>query len=150
MVVIQRVATLQQFILAGHDVSITYSYSAQSGKLKAKVKVSALPGIIPMEARCMLLTSLEPITALTSQYATVNRGHTFSAGHAFANFWMTPRELMRIATPIPSLSVNAPVVVSSDADATEQLNLVFERGANLETSAIRQGACGCCCLRRGS
>ena len=90
MVVAQRIAALQQFIWDGHQVNITYSYSDISKKLKAKVFVSAMSGIVPLQCRHILLAALQPILDSMWNSVIVDRGHTFSDGHACACFWIEP------------------------------------------------------------
>ena len=91
MVFAQRITALQQQVMAGHQVSITYSYSVVSRKLKTKVNVSAQPGIVPMPCRHLLLAALQPILDSMWNAVIVDRGHTFSDGHACACFWIEPR-----------------------------------------------------------
>ena len=90
MVLIQRIASLEQFIWAGHLVSVNYSYADNTFRLKAKVFVGAEANTVPWAHRELLLAILQPLYALTSFCITVDRGHTFSAGHSQACFWMKP------------------------------------------------------------
>jgi hypothetical protein len=90
MVLGQRIAALQQRILEGNQVSITYSYSTVSGKLKTKVMVSAMAGVVPPSARSLLMASLQPILDSMWHSVIVDRGHTYSDGHACACFWIEP------------------------------------------------------------
>ena len=86
----QRIAALQQRILEGNQVSITYSYSTVSGKLNTKVMASALAGVVPPPARSLLMASLQPILDSMWHSVIVDRGHTYSDGHACACFWIEP------------------------------------------------------------
>ena len=90
MVLGQRIAALQQSILEGNQVSITYSYSTVSGKLKTKVMDSAMAGFVPPSARSLLMASLQPILDSMWHSVIVDRGHTYSDGHACACFWIEP------------------------------------------------------------
>ena len=90
MVLAQRIDTVRQFILAGHQVSVTYSYSTVAMKIKSKVMVSAAPNVVAESYRPLLLASIEPLLAMSSWCVTVDRGHTYSDGHCCANFWMQP------------------------------------------------------------
>ena len=93
MVFAQRIAALQQFVLDGHQVTITYSFSAVSKKLKTKVNVSAEPGIVPTHCRFLLLDALQPTLNSMWNSVIVDRGHTFSDGHACACFWIEPQSV---------------------------------------------------------
>ena len=90
MVFAQRVAALQQYIVDGHQVTATYSYSSVSSKFKAKVNVSALPGVVPHQARPFLFAALQPILDSSWFSVVVDRGHTYSDGHSCASFWIEP------------------------------------------------------------
>ena len=90
MVIAQRVSALQQFILSGNQVTIAYSFSSVSQKFKAKIQVAAGADVVPLAARQALLQSLEPLFAISGSGVTVDRGHTYSDGHAIATFWVQP------------------------------------------------------------
>ena len=74
MVLAQRIDTVRQFILAGHQVSVTYSYSTVAMKIKSKVMVSAAPNVVAESYRPLLLASIEPLLAMSSWCVTVDRG----------------------------------------------------------------------------
>ena len=90
MVLALRIAALEQYALAGHLITITYSYAANTSRIKAKVFVSAECNIVKMEHRNALLAIVQPLYMLTSFCVSVDRGHTYSDGHACACFWMQP------------------------------------------------------------
>ena len=90
MVFAQRIAALREYVLDGHQVTITYSFSAVSKKLKTKVNVSAETGIVPPACRNLLFNALQPVLDSMWQAVIVDRGHTFSDGHACASFWIQP------------------------------------------------------------
>ena len=110
MVIAQRISALQDYVFAGHQVTATYSYSTVSGKIKAKVIVSAGANLVPIAYRHFLMMSLEPIFALASMCITVDRGHSYSDGHALANFWMSAPPLSALN---PDVAAFVPIVLES-------------------------------------
>ena len=52
--------------------------------------MSAGDNVVPMEARPFLEAAIAPLHLLTSACTTADRGHRFSDGHSYANFWMKP------------------------------------------------------------
>ena len=89
MVVAQRISSLMEFAMAGRQIWISYSWSGVSGKLKAKVHIESTDNVVPLHARTLMLQCLQPLRELQTE-VVVDRGHCFSAGHAFANFWIEP------------------------------------------------------------
>ena len=90
MVIQQRISNLQAMIQDGHQAFISYSYSEVSGKLKTKITVSAAKDVVPKCMRPSLLMAVTPLLELSCLHVTVDRGHSFSAGHCVANFWFSP------------------------------------------------------------
>jgi hypothetical protein len=52
--------------------------------------VSAMAGVVPPSARSLLMASLQPILDSMWHSVIVDRGHTYSDGHACACFWIEP------------------------------------------------------------
>ena len=90
MVISQRSNTIEHLVLDGHSVLFTYSFSPVSGKVVVKAKVSEITNVVPVEARHLLLAAVAPLHYMTSCSTTVDRGHNFSDGSAYANFWIKP------------------------------------------------------------
>ena len=88
MVVLQRIATLEAFINAGHNVVVSYCNSAATRRIKVKVTVDAEPNAVPAAARPLLMAALHPLRANLLEHVVVDRGHKFSNGKAFACFWI--------------------------------------------------------------
>ena len=72
MVISQRISAIEDLVLNTHLVVFTCSFSPVSGKVVAKVKVSATPNVIPLEARHLLLAALAPLHVMTSSSTTVD------------------------------------------------------------------------------
>ena len=90
MVITQRFFALHQYIWAGHQVNVTYTVTAATGKMKAKVHVSAIPNVVPEHLRQLFMATVAPLSYLIDSCITVDRGHKYSGGQAVANFWMQP------------------------------------------------------------
>ena len=86
MLILQRLQAIEELILAGHDVSVSYTLSQANGQIKAKVKIDKQPGAVPQMARRLLLMTIQPIVDGFPQHVVVDRGHQYSDGRAFANF----------------------------------------------------------------
>ena len=90
MVVAQRIGDVADYVRAGHAVAPSYSFSGASGRLIVKCRIGAAPNSVPVGLRTVLLQSLQPLQSCVGMHVIVDRGHHFSDGHAFANFWITP------------------------------------------------------------
>ena len=90
MVVLQRVASLKQYIESGHNVILTYSYSQDSGRVKVKARVGSAADVVPTECRRLLLNAFIPLQHSILPEVVVDRGHQYSNGTAFACFWAKP------------------------------------------------------------
>ena len=102
MVVAQRILHISDLIRLGHQVSVTYSHSCVSGKVKTKVYVSAEPDIVPATHRHLLLMCIQPLLEFTDKCVVVDRGHRYSDGHCVAQFWTdSPCEDPRGPPPPP-------------------------------------------------
>ncbi len=80
---------VEQFIDAGHNVVVTFSYITASGRVKVKARVGAEPDAVPANAGPLLREALQPLHRLR-QHIVVDSGHKYSAGHAEAAFWISP------------------------------------------------------------
>ena len=113
MVVAQRISSLMEFAKAGRQIWISYSWSGVSGKLKAKVHIESADNVVPLHARPLMLQCLQPLKELQTE-VVVDRGHCFSAGHAFANFWIEPAPDVGAFTGEGSSGTNTPLADVAD------------------------------------
>lgn len=90
MVVALRIASIKECIQRGHSIHITYCQRLFAGRCKVKIKIGAAPGIVPPLGRQFLVAAIRPLESEFLQHVVVDRGHRFSSGNAFANFWVEP------------------------------------------------------------
>merc|ERR1712110_67409 len=60
--------------------------------------MSATKGVVPQCMRLSLLQAVAPLLQLSHRHVTVDRGHSFSAGHSVANFWLSPLSDQTVST----------------------------------------------------
>ena len=117
MVVAQPVAALEQYIRAGHAVSITYGSSATPGKIKIKARVGPVAEVLPAPARSLLMAALVPLRGCL-QHVVVDRGHHFSAGNSEVSFWVSLAPTAGAKDSGPCLATAGPVSPSAPDDWT--------------------------------
>jgi len=91
MVIAQRLLYIEGAILAGFEVYLATGCNPATGRVKLKVKVGSVTGVVPPAARVLLLRSLTIAKQMCEGHTTVDRGHRYSNGTACAQFWVTPR-----------------------------------------------------------
>ena len=90
MVVADRIRLLDERIAQGYDVCLTFSTNPMTGRIKVKARMGPAAGAIAPEARRAMQSTLTPLRTLLAIAVVVDRGHTYSDGHAIVSFWATP------------------------------------------------------------
>jgi hypothetical protein len=114
MVVAMRVQAIHDFVEAGREVGISYAYAASTGRMRVKISVGAYDGVVAQAARPLLHAALQPLATAIDTHVVVDRGHRFSAGHAWACFWLQPH----VGSP-PGLRAVQPTSTTALAELME-------------------------------
>ena len=114
MVIAQRVAAIQEYVEAGRDVNVSYAFAATTGRLRAKVRIGPRDGVVAIRARPLLRAALLPLLDALETHVVVDRGHTFSSGHAWACFWLQPRVAPPQSTHAAAAELEVEQVHSTD------------------------------------
>ena len=90
MVVRARIAWVRERVLAGHQVAIHLSFSAQAYKTKVRLDVRHVPDVTPLQHRQQIDSTLDLISRWcdSPHSHAVDRGHRHYDGHSVITLWL--------------------------------------------------------------
>ena len=102
MVISARLSWLREQVLAGHNVTVHFSYNSQTGKDKVRFLINRHGALKFDESNTSSLipSAIDLVSSSSICHAVVDRGHRFSDGSAEACFWIQPRSLTRATTSL--------------------------------------------------